>query len=130
YELGLGVRNRVFLEFYSLRGIDAATVTHERMLKTLLGAARWLFEEEGRMYRGGNWQIMGSFGLLQIGASVPEFREANGWVELAARRLFEHAREDFFPDGCHSERCPSSYALVAWRDQTNLATILHGEVTS
>ena len=39
YELGLGVRNRLFLEFYALPQSDRAVQTHERMLKTLLGAA-------------------------------------------------------------------------------------------
>src|ERR1043166_5636089 len=36
----------------------------------------------------------------------------------------EHAERDFFPDGCHSERCPSSYSLVGWRDQRNLLKLI------
>src|SRR3954453_23418670 len=68
---------------------------------------------------------MGSFGLAQIGVIVPEFVDAARWVELGSQRIVEHAQRDFFPDGCHSERCPSSYMMVAYRDIHNVATIAH-----
>jgi hypothetical protein len=125
YELGLGVRNRVFFEYYCLPYEARTARTHERMLKTLLGAARWLYQEEKRMYRGGNWQIMGSFGLVQIGLMVPEFKEASQWVPLGVDRLQKHAEKDFYADGCHSERVPSSYSLVAYRDSRNLVHLLN-----
>jgi hypothetical protein len=122
YELGLGNRCRPFLEFYCLAKPQPAT--HEHMLKAMLGAARWLYEEENRKYRGGNWQIMGSFGLAWIGAMLPEFSDSDKWVRLGADRLAKHMEADFFPDGCHSERVPSSYMLVAYRDPRNLAMLL------
>ncbi len=124
YELGLGVRNRVFFEYYCLPFERRSRQTHERMLKTLLGAARWLYQEEKRMYRGGNWQIMGSFGMVQIGLTIPEFTESGKWVELGVDRLEKHAENDFYEDGCHSERVPSSYSLVAYRDSRNLVHLL------
>ena len=124
-ELGLGLRCRPFIEYYSLPFSARSSATHEHMLKTLLGTARWLYEEENRQYRNGNWQIMGSYGLAYIGLMLPEFREASAWVKLAQDRLTAHVEADFFSDGCHSERVPSSYMLVAYRDPRNLAMLLH-----
>ncbi len=125
YELGLGLRNRVFLDYYCLPYAERPLRTHERVLKTLLGAARWLYnEQDAKGYRRGNWQVIGSYGLAYIGLLLPEFREASAWVRLGGERLGQHAREDFYEDGCHSERCPSSYHLIAYRDPRNLAVLL------
>ena len=124
YELGVGVRNRLFLEAYCLPLPTRTAQTHERMLKTLLGAARWLFEEEKLGYREHNWQIIGSYGLAHIGLMVPEFSESPRWVKLGAQRMSEHVAHDFFADGCFSERCPSSYMLIGYRDPRNLARLL------
>ena len=124
YELGLGVRNRLFLEASALPHPSRSAQTHERMLKTCLGAARWLYEEEKLGYRAGNWQIIGSFGLAHIALMIPEFKESDAWLALACERMLEHIRQDFFPDGCHSERCPSSYSAIAYRDPRNLAVLL------
>jgi hypothetical protein len=129
YELGLGVRNRIFFEDYFLPFDKRTTQTHERMLKTLLGAARWLFDEEAMGYREHNWQIIGSYGLAQIGLMVPEFRESHQWVKLGTQRMLEHLAKDFFPDGCHSERCPASYMIIAYRDPRNLARLLSRDST-
>jgi hypothetical protein len=127
YELGLGFRVRTFLENYYLPNPQRTLGTHERMLKTLLGAGRWLYDEQRREYRRGNWQIIGSCGLAMIGLLVPEFREAREWARLGIERLAEHAERDFFDDGCHSERCPSSYMLVAYRDIANAAKLSNDE---
>jgi hypothetical protein len=122
YELGLGLRCRPFLEFYCSAKPQAAT--HERMLKTMLGSARWLYEEEKRQYRGGNWQIMGSFGLAWIGLMLPEFADAGKWVRMGTDRIAKHTEDDFYADGCHSERVPSSYMFIGYRDPRNLAILL------
>lgn len=124
YELGLGLRNRVFLEYYTLPFSYRSLLSHERLLKTLLGAARWLYQEQLRGYRDGNWQIMGAYGLAFIATLLPEFLESSDWLHTAITRLTEHADQDFFPDGCHSERVPSSYSIVAYRDLRNIATLL------
>jgi hypothetical protein len=124
YELGLGIRNRVFLEYYCLPFEARPPQTHERMLKTLLGAARWLYQEEKRMYRGGNWQIIGSYGMAHIGLMVPEFKESDSWVKLGSDRLIAHTVQDSFDDGCHKERVPSSYMLYLYRDPRNIAVLM------
>jgi hypothetical protein len=127
YELGLGVRNRVFFEYYALPLANRGLITHERMLKTMLGAARWLYEEERLKYRSGNWQIMGSYGLAHLGLMLPEFTESARWVPLGAGLVLRHVEEDFFADGCHSERVPASYMIIAYRDPRNLARLLSAD---
>jgi hypothetical protein len=112
YELGLGIRNRTFIAYYLLPQTTRKVETHQRILKTLLAAGRWLYEEErARGYRSGNWQTHGCLGLIHIGLKVPEFAEAARWVALGVQRMREHAEKDFFADGCHSERVPTSYML-------------------
>ncbi len=125
YELGLGSRrNRVFLEFYKLNRGRLSVRTHERILKNFLGSARWLYELEKQGYRSGNWQVMGSYALAELGINLPEFREAERWVSQGVYRIEEHLQRDFYEDGCHSERCPSSYSTIVYRDPRNLAYLL------
>ena len=124
YELGLGLRNRKFLHYYTCPFPGRPLETHERILKTTLGAARWLYELQRQGYRHGNWQIMGSYGLVDIAARLPEFRESDEWLEAGVTRLVEHIERDFYEDGCHSERAPSSYMTIAYRDPRNLMALL------
>ena len=125
YELGLGSRrNRVFLEFYKLNRGRLSVRTHERILKNFLGSARWLYELEKQGYRSGNWQVMGSYALAELGINLPEFKEAERWISQGVYRIEEHLQKDFYEDGCHSERCPSSYSSIVYRDPRNLAYLL------
>ena len=124
YELGLGTRNRIFIEFYLQQRGRWSLRTHERMLKTLLGAGRWLYElERWEGYRPGNWQIHGAYMLTQLALVFPEFRESRQWLDVGLQRMAEHLEQDFFTDGGHSERCPRNYTLstyVAFRNLTYL----------
>ena len=125
YELGLGVRDRWFIEYMFLPNAGRTIKTHERMLKTILGAARWLYElERWEGYRPGNWQIHGSYMLTQIALVFPEFRDSQEWLKLGLQRLEEHLREDFFPDGGHSERAPRNYTQATYLTYRNLYYLL------
>ena len=125
YELGLGTRNRAFIEYYFLPYKNRTWQTHERMLKTILGAGRWLYElERGEGYRSGNWQIHGSYMLAQIAMVFPEFRESGEWLRMALQRLREHLNQDFFEDGGHSERAPRNYTLATYLSYRNLSYLL------
>jgi len=125
YELGLGVRNRLFIEHYMLPYDHRSVRTHERMLKTILGAARWLYElEKWEGYRPGNWQIHGSFMLAQIGMAFPEFTGSSEWRSIALQRLEEHMDRDFFEDGGHSERAPRNYTQATYLSYRNLYYLL------
>jgi hypothetical protein len=126
YELGLGIRNRVFIEHYFLPHEDRTITTHERVLKTILGAARWLYElERWEGYRAGNWQIVGSYMLAQIAMVFPEFKESAEWLRIGLQRLEEHIERDFFEDGGHSERAPRNYTLLTYLSYRNLYYLLN-----
>jgi hypothetical protein len=125
YELGLGVRNRMFIENYFLPNRERTPDTHERLLKTVLGAGRWLYElQRWEGYRPGNWQIHGSYMLVQLGLVFPEFRESAEWLRMGLQRMMEHLDQDFFPDGGHSERAPRNYTLATYLNYRNLAYLL------
>lgn len=125
YELGLGVRNRIFMEYYFLPFERRPLQTHEEMLKTVLGAARWLYElERWEGYRSGNWQCHGSYMLAQIAMVFPEFQESGQWLNLALQRMEEHLNEDFFDDGGHSERSPRNYTQSTYLMFRNLYYLL------
>ncbi len=125
YELGLGVRNRMFIEYYLLPYSQRSLLTHERMLKTILGAGRWLYQlEQWEGYRSGNWQIHGSYMLAQLAMVFPEFRESKEWLKLGLQRLEEHLQQDFFDDGGHSERAPRNYTQATYLSYRNLYYLL------
>jgi hypothetical protein len=125
YELGLGTRNRMFIEYYFLPYKERSWQTHERMLKTILGAARWLYQlEQWEGYRSGNWQIHGSYMLTQLALVFPEFKESKEWLNLGLQRLEEHLRDDFFEDGGHSERAPRNYTQATYLSYRNLYYLL------
>ena len=125
YELGLGVRNRMFIEYYFLPYKERPWQTHQRMLKTVLGAGRWLFElQRWEGYRPGNWQVHGSYMLAQLALVFPEFKESQEWLAIALQRMREHLRQDFFEDGGHSERAPRNYTLATYMSFRNLYYLL------
>jgi len=125
YELGLGMRNRMFIENYLLPCRTRTPATHARMLKTMLTAGRWLYElEQWEGYRAGNWQVHGSYMLVQLALVFPEFRESVAWLQIGLRRLTEHMDEDFYPDGGHSERAPRNYTLATYLNYRNIAYLL------
>jgi len=127
YELGLGTRNRMFIENYLLPYTQRTGITHGRMLKTVLAAGRWLHElEKWEGYRPGNWQIHGSYMLVQLALVFPEFRESPEWLRIGLQRLTEHMERDFYPDGGHSERCPRNYTLATYLNYRNIAYLLKG----
>lgn len=125
YELGISARTRVFAEYLLVPHRNRSSRTHEQMLKTLLGGARWLYElERHEGYRPGNWQIVGSYALVQIALLMPEFRESPAWLATGLQRLGEHLERDFFEDGGHSERAPRNYTLLTYLGYRNLCYLL------
>ncbi len=125
YELGLGVRNRMFIENYLLPNKERTGETHERMLKTVLAAGRWLYElQRWEGYRPGNWQIHGSYMLVQLALVFPKFRESSEWLRIGLQRMSEHLEKDFFADGGHSERCPRNYTQATYLSYRNLHYLL------
>ncbi|MCC7358485.1 MAG: alginate lyase family protein [Anaerolineales bacterium] len=113
YTLGLAIRSRAFLDAYAAFHASLALppALHAGLLKSWLGAARWLAEEHAG-FRYGNWQIHGAATLYELGVCLPEFREAAAWQAQGWARLIEHLDLDVYADGGHSERAPSYHAHV------------------
>jgi hypothetical protein len=113
YSLGLSIRSPLFAVAYATfrRSPTLDPATQGKLLKTFLGAARWLAEEHDA-FRYGNWQHHGVTGLFELAMFWPEFREATGWAEIAWTRLLEHLELDVYPDGGHLERAPSYHTGV------------------
>ncbi len=125
YELGLGMRNRMFIEYYLLPYRLRSARSHARMLKTFLAAGRWLCAlEKWEGYRAGNWQIHGAYMLLQLALVFPEFRESAEWHRIGLQRMMEHLDRDFFSDGGHSERSPGNYTMATYQSYRNLSWLL------
>lgn len=82
----------------------------EQMLKTVLGGARWAFEEHEE-FRHGNWQLACCAELLHVAGVLTEFTEAGQWARVAQDRLLEHLELDVYPDGGHYERSPGYHAM-------------------
>ena len=124
YELGLGGRTPRFIDHYfayRATGI-LRPITHRRLLKSILGACRWLYLlEKDDGYRSGNWQMCGSWALVYAGGLFPEFKEAGSWVKMGVERLLEHVDRDFYTDGCHHERA-SGYGAWCTRISEDLLT--------
>ncbi len=129
YTLGLAIRSTLFtLAYHTFRGSPALDIaTQARLLKTVLGACRWLAEEHDT-FRYGNWQLHGVAHLLQLALFWPEFREAPAWRAIAEARLWDHLALDVYPDGGHHERSAGYHSgVVENYGQAALALDLAGD---
>ncbi|PZG22653.1 heparinase II/III family protein [Nonomuraea aridisoli] len=82
-----------------------------RMLKTVIGGARWAAEEHDT-FRHGNWQFVCACELLHAATLYPELPEAASWAEVARARVFDHLERDVRADGGHHERSPGYHVMV------------------
>jgi hypothetical protein len=119
-----GVRARVLADnYYCLAQSDALTPEiHVKLMKALLGAAAWLYEQESPAYRVGNQQVAAVLGCGIVGTVFPEFRDSEQWVDLAETRMREHMEQDFFADGGHKELC-TQYHKTVLRDVGYVALV-------
>ncbi len=119
-----GIRARVLADnYYCLAQSDALTPElHVKLMKALLGAAAWLYEQERPDYRVGNQQVAAVLGCGIVGQVFPEFRDAEQWVELAETRMRGHMQRDFFADGGHRELC-TQYHKTVLRDVGYVALV-------
>src|SRR5258706_3108965 len=129
YTLGLAQRlvvfNSAYGAFHDSWLLDAPT--QAKLLKSLLGAARWLAEEHDR-FLFGNWQLTGAAALYELGLLWPEFVEAPAWRQTGRQRLEEHLELDVYADGGPSERSPSYHQhLLACYPRAASVAELHEE---
>jgi len=111
-----GIHTRILADnYYAMAASPSLTpALHAKILKQLLTSCDWL-HRDNRSYRPGNQQVGAVVGLGVTGIVFPEFKAAEQWVACAEARMKEHLREDFFPDGAHSELC-TQYHKTCLRD--------------
>jgi hypothetical protein len=88
-----------------------------RLVATLIGGARWAYDEHD-VFRHGNWQLVCATELLHISAVLPSLVESAAWAERARQRIEEHLVLDVYPDGGHYERSPGYHRMVLTALQT------------
>ncbi|GGP13875.1 heparinase II/III family protein [Nonomuraea glycinis] len=81
-----------------------------RMMKTILGGARWAAEEHDE-FRHGNWQFATACELLHLARVFADFPESGRWAEVARARILEHLERDVREDGGHHERSPGYHGM-------------------
>ncbi|RZU24297.1 heparinase II/III-like protein [Kribbella rubisoli] len=88
-----------------------------RLVATLVGGARWAYDEHD-VFRHGNWQLVCATELLHISAVLPSLVESAAWAGRARERIEEHLALDIYPDGGHYERSPGYHGMVLSALQT------------
>jgi heparinase II/III-like protein len=112
YSLGVWARAMLLVPamvtFADAPGVPDAT--YARMLKTVVGGARWAAEEHVA-YRPGNWQLVCAAELLHVAAFLPTAPEAESWARIGRARTVDHLDRDFYADGGHLERSPGYHVM-------------------
>ena len=108
-----GIRARILLDnYYCLLASPALTADVQmKLMRELLGAARWLHNRNSR-FQAGNQQVGAVLGPALVGLFFPEFEEAQAWTNRAVARMREHLERDFFADGGHKEICTQYHKTV------------------
>ncbi|HEX5120776.1 MAG TPA: heparinase II/III family protein [Pseudonocardiaceae bacterium] len=112
YSLGVWARAGLLVPamvtFADAPGVPGAT--YARMLKTVVGGARWAAEEHVA-FRPGNWQLVCAAELLHVAAFLPTAPEAGIWARTGRARTVEHLDRDCYADGGHLERSPGYHDM-------------------
>ncbi|MBN1542232.1 hypothetical protein JW992_08790, partial [candidate division KSB1 bacterium] len=105
YELGLAGRICRHIDAFRAFGDELQPKTRMRLLKMILGSARWLHQCLTRTpFHPYNWQIHTATSLTYAGLAFPEFREAPLWLAAAQENMEKHFVNDILDDGGHNER--------------------------
>ncbi|MDX2970410.1 heparinase II/III family protein [Kribbella solani] len=118
YSLGTWARCRHLLPMLEVLTPSALSdKVWGRLLATLVGGARWAYDEHD-VFRHGNWQLVCATELLHLSAVLPSLVESAAWAERARERIEEHLVLDIYPDGGHYERSPGYHGMVLSALQT------------
>ncbi len=118
YSLGTWARCRSFLP--ALEVLTDSALSDRvwgRLVATLVGGARWAYDEHD-VFRHGNWQLVCATELLHISAVLPDLVEAGSWASRARQRIDEHLLLDVYGDGGHYERSPGYHKMCLSALQT------------
>lgn len=113
YELGLSNRTERLINAHRVFGPDLRPETTKRLLKNLLGSARWLDQCLTRTpFHPYNWQTHTAHTLSYVALAYPEFSESATWLEHGRERMIEHISQDILDDGGYVERTTSYAAYM------------------
>ncbi len=105
YELGLDGRLPRLIDSFRIYGGQLEPRTRVRLLKMMLGSARWLHECITRTpFHPYNWQTHTAATLTYMGFAFPEFNRAADWVSVSKANMEKHFTHDILDDGGYVER--------------------------
>ena len=108
YELGLANRTQRLMDAERTFARELSPETHTKLLKTILGSARWLAQcLEKTPFHPYNWQTHTAFTLSYAALAFPEFRDAQAWLDRGRNTMILHLENDILDDGGYVERTPS-----------------------
>ncbi len=116
-----GIRTRILIDnYYCMAKSPALTPEiHVRLMKAILAGSEWLYANNAG-YKVGNQQVAATMGMIVAGIVMPEFKNAEAWVERGLQWHRQHLVDDFFPDGAHRELC-TQYHKTCLRDMSLVA---------
>ncbi len=110
YELGLANRTERMINAQRVFIKQISPETHKRLLKNILGSARWLAQcLEKTPFHPYNWQTHTSLTLSYTALAFPEFTESTTWLDRGRKNMVLHLENDIRDDGGYVERT-TSYA--------------------
>ncbi len=110
YELGLSNRTEKLINAQRVFGRHISPETNKRLLKIILGSARWLdLCLEKTPFHPYNWQTHTALTTSYAAVAFPEFKEAGAWLNRGRTNMVLHLENDILDDGGYVERT-SNYA--------------------
>lgn len=113
YELGLANRTQLLIDAQRAFVKQISPETHKRLLKNILGSARWLDQCLSKTpFHPYNWQTHTSLTLSYAALVYPEFRESRAWLDRGRKNMVLHLENDIRDDGGYVERTTSYAAYM------------------
>ncbi len=108
YELGLANRTQRLIDAQRVFVRQISPETNKRLLKTILGSARWLDQcLKKTPFHPYNWQTHTAMTLSYAALAFPEFRDSRTWLNRGRKTMILHLENDILDDGGYVERTPS-----------------------
>ncbi len=113
YELGLANRTERLINAERAFGSRLSPESHLRLLKIILGSARWLEECLTKTpFHPYNWQTHTAHTLSYTALALPEFSESAVWLAHGRDNMVKHLENDILNDGGYVERTTSYAAYM------------------
>ncbi len=114
YELATDGRIYRLIDAFRAFGDQLAPDTRIRLLKIILGQARWLYEcLYQNPFHAYNWQTHTAVSLPYAALNFCEFNESEKWLDVSKKNMVQHFEHDFNKDGGYIERS-SGYTNYAF----------------